>query len=76
MDLVFYVLVGGSIILGSLLALLGLYGLIKGETYGIDRQTNVAKPIEGKEARRMSLFYFIGGGIWFLYGLFRLLGHG
>jgi hypothetical protein len=76
MDFVFYLLVGGSIVLGLLLALAGLYGLIKGETYGIDKETNAAKTIHGKEARRMSLFYFIGGGIWFLYGLFRLLNKG
>jgi hypothetical protein len=75
-DIVFYILVGGSIVLGLLLALAGLYGLIKGETYGVDKETNAAKMIEGKEARRMSLFYFIGGGIWFLYGLYRLLGKG
>jgi hypothetical protein len=72
-DVIFWVLVGASVIFGALLALLGLYGLIKGETYGIDKETNAAKTIEGKEARRMSLFYFIGGGIWFAYGLFRLL---
>jgi hypothetical protein len=76
MDLIFYVLVGGSIVLGLLLALLGVYGLIKGETYGIDKETNAAKTIEGKEARRMSLFYFIAGGVWFLYGLYRLLSQG
>ena len=73
MDVIFWVLVGVSIIFGALLALLGLYGLIKGETYGVDKETNAAKTIEVKEARRMSLFYLIGGGIWFAYGLFRLL---
>ncbi len=76
MDILFYVLVGGSIIVGFLLMVAGVYGLIKGETYAIDKATNAAKTIEGKDARRASLFYAGFGLIWLVYGLYRLLGQG
>jgi hypothetical protein len=73
MDVIFYVLLGGSVLIGFFLMIYGIFGLVKGETYAIQRKSNEVQKVEGGAARRTSLFYVVAGGIWLAYALYRLL---
>lgn len=72
MQIAFYALVVASILAGVFLMVYGIYGLVKGETYLINKQA-VGNKVSGKIARKYSFYYFVAGIIWFLYAIFRLL---
>lgn len=74
--MVFTLLIGLTVVVGAVLALYGLYGMVRGEVYLIDKRMAGAGPIKltGAPARRYALFYLFGGAVWVLYAGLRFYG--
>ena len=74
MDTAIQILAGISALIGLALAVYGLVGLVRGQTYVLHRSSKEADRVTGRVARKYSLYYMLAGGLWAAYALYRLIG--
>lgn len=74
MEIIKTILIWSGMVCGSAIFLIGVYGLIKKETYFPGKTSRGVEKLTGWKALRVSLYFVFAGLAWIWYSLAQLVG--